>query len=241
VKWIGKATACGFAMIVTAAAFSQAPDAISPSADAPPHQKVHLSAQAIQAIFLKGQMLWMQKAAESAKDTTCLISLWYGSDGIIQAVQLVNASGFPLVDQACLQAAIGQKVEAIPADRESGGRTYFPIHWIFDREHVDRARPRVVIDPSIPQLPSGGAMNPLPAYPADALAQRAHGICKKHIAVTEKGALASIEITQSTGSAALDQACKQAINGSPFVPASHEGQPVEGTTDVAIDWKLPRP
>jgi TonB family protein len=89
-------------------------------------------------------------------------------------------------------------------------------------------------------MPSAGAMNPLPRYPAEALAQRAHGICKMHIAVTEKGAVSSIEITQSTGSAALDEACKEAIYGSPIMPATNEGQPVSGTTDVAIDWRLPR-
>src|SRR5271167_4655532 len=117
VKWICQAgTYCFATILISASAMAQAPNATppsdtvgrSPSAEAPP-EKVHLSAQAIQAIFLKGQMLWMQKAAGSTKDTVCLISLWYASDGTIQAVQLVRASGFPLVDQACLQAAIGQK------------------------------------------------------------------------------------------------------------------------------------
>jgi TonB family protein len=234
-------------MTVGTAVFAQAPESMppsdtvekSPNAEAP-RQKVHLSDQAIQAIFLKGQMLWMAKAAGSAKSTTCLTSLWYGSDGTIHAVQLVKATGFPLIDQACLQAAIGQKVEVIPAGLVNRGRTFFTIHWIFDRTYVEPSPPRTEIDPSIPRLPSGGAMNPLPTYPAEALAERAHGICKMHIMVTEKGAVASIEITQSTGSAALDEACKEAIHGSPFVPATSGGQPVSGTTDVAIDWRLPR-
>ncbi len=246
-KWNYRAGACCLAGVVSASAGAQAPDATapsdtlgtSPSAEVP-RQKIHLSAQAIDAILLKGQLLAMQKAAGSATETSCLISLWYGSDGTIHAVQLVKASGFPLVDQACLQAAIGRKVESIPADRENGGRTYFPIHWLFDHEPVSPSQPRIDSDPSIPRLPSGGAMNPLPPYPAEALAQRAHGICRMHVAVTEKGAVSSIEITQSTGSAALDEACKQAIYGSPIMPATNEGQAVSGTTDVAIDWRLPR-
>ena len=246
VKWNCKAGACCLAIMVSAPAVAQAPDATPPSdtvGTSPSEvlrQKIHLSAQAIDAILLKGQLLAMQKAAGSATETTCLISLWYASDGTIHAVQLVKASGFPLVDQACLQAAIGQRVESIPADRENGGRTYFPIHWFFDHEQVSPSQlPRIHSDPSIPRLPSGGAMNPLPRYPAEALAQRAHGICKMHIAVNEKGAVSSIEITQSTGSAALDEACKEAIYGSPIMPATNEGQPVSGTTDVAIDWRLP--
>jgi TonB family protein len=247
VKWNCNASACCLAVILSASAMAQAPDETppsegvgrTPSAEGP-RQRTHLSAQAILAILLKGQLLAIQKAAGSATETTCLVSLWYASDRTIYAVQLVKASGFPLIDQACLQAAIGQRVESVPPDRENGGRTYFPIHWVFDREHVRPSQPRIDSDPSIPRLPSGGTMNPLPRYPAEALAQRARGICKMHIAVTEKGAVSSIDITQSTGSAALDEACKEAIYGSSIMPATNEGQPISGTTDVAIDWRLPR-
>jgi TonB family protein len=91
------------------------------------------------------------------------------------------------------------------------------------------------------RLPAGGAMHPLPNYPADALTHRAHGICQMHIAVLASGAVSSIEFRQSTGSEALDQACKEAIYQSPFVPAAEGGQPVSGTTEVAILWRLPRP
>jgi TonB family protein len=248
VKWNCKAGACCLAVVVSASAGAQAPDATAPSdtlGTSPSaevlRQKIHLSAQAIDALLVKGQLLAMQKAAGSATETSCLISLWYGSDGTIHAVQLVKASGFPLVDQACLQAAIGRRVESIPADRENGGQIDFPIHWFFNHEQLNPSQlTRIDRDSSIPRLQSGGAMNPLPPYPAEALAQRAHGICRMHIAVTEKGAVSSIEITQSTGSAALDEACKQAIYGSPIMPATKEGQAVSGTTDVAIDWRLPR-
>jgi TonB family protein len=237
------------ALIVGASASAQS-DAVrsSPNADTP-RQKVRLSPQALQAIFLKGQMLTMQlkgqmltmqKAAGSAKDATCLLSLWYSSDGTIHAVQLVKASGYPSVDQACLQAAIGQRVESTAADHEMGGRTYFPIHWIFGGKDAYPAAPRIESDPSIPRLPSGGAMNPLPPYPEEALAQRAHGICKMHIAVSESGAVSSIEITQRTGSPALDEACTQAIYKTAITPATNEGRPASGTTDVAIDWRLPK-
>jgi len=41
-------------------------------------------------------------------------------------------------------------------------------------------------------------------------------------------------------SAALDEACKDAIHGCAFIPATSEGRPLSGTTDVAIDWCLPR-
>jgi TonB family protein len=205
-----------------------------------PRNKVHFSAQAMQAIYLKGPLLFMQKAAGSAKEATCLLSLWYTGNGSIQAVQLAKTSGFPLIDQACLQAAIGRRLEGL-ADGESGGRTFFPIHWVFDPKEGDvRPQLQIKLDPSIPQLPAG-AMHPLPSYQADALVQHAHGICKMHITVSAAGAVSSIAITQSTGSGSLDEACKEAIYQSAFVPATTGDQPVSGTTDVAIVWRLPRP
>jgi TonB family protein len=164
----------------------------------------------------------------------------FTGDGTIQAAQLAKASGFPLIDQACLQAALGRRFEGLP-EGHSGGWTFFSIHWVFQLkagdvpEHV-----KMKLDPSIPQLPAGGAMHPLPAYPADALAQNAHGICKMHIAVSAAGEVSSIDITQSTGSGSLDEACKEAVYKSAFVPAKNGDEPVSGTTDVAILWRLTR-
>jgi len=80
-----------------------------------------------------------------------------------------------------------------------------------------------------------------PYYPPAALTQRAHGICKMHVTVSAAGDIDSIEITQSTGSKELDQACVDSLYDAPFVPARHDGQPVIGTTDIALDWRLPVP
>jgi len=205
-----------------------------------PRNHVHLSAQALQAVYLKGQELFLQKATGSAKEATCLLSIWYARDGTVQAVQLAKASGFPLVDQACLQATIGRKVEGM-SPGELGGRTFFPIHWVFGPIDKDTGQqPHTKSDPGIPQLPADGGMHPLPKYPADALAQHAHGICKMHVTVSADGRVFSIEITQSTGSEALDQACKEAIYQSRFVAATDGDQRVSGTTEVAIVWRLPR-
>jgi TonB family protein len=240
---IGFVAAVEFAQTVGAMSSidTDPPSGVSAADPDVPRNKVHLSAQALQAIHLKGLMLGMQKAAGSAKVTSCLLSLWYADDGTIQVVQLLKASSFPLIDQACLQAVIGQKVEGMSLG-ESGGRTYFPIHWVFYPKEADIPRqPQIKLDPSIPQLPADSAIHPLPGYPADALAERAHGICKMHITVSAAGTVSAIEITQSTGSGSLDEACKEAIYQSPFVPATHGDQPVSGMTDVAIVWRLPRP
>jgi TonB family protein len=247
----GRRGQCFAMILVGASAFAQTTTGIPPSdtnsstrasaADFEvPRDKVHLSAQALQAIYLKGGVLYMQKAADSAKEATCLLSLWFTGDGTIQAAQLAKASGYPLIDQACLQAALGRRFEGLP-EGHLGGRTFFSIHWLFQLKTDEvPQRVKIKLDPSIPQLPAGGAMHPLPNYPAEALAHGGHGICKMHVAVSADGAASSIEITQSTGSASLDGACKEAIDKSAFVPATDGERPVSGTTDVAILWRLPR-
>jgi TonB family protein len=237
---------CFTVILVSAFAFAHTVEAVpqsdvagNASSAQAPKEKVHLSAQALQAIYLSGVRLGAQKAARSARVTSCMLSLWYSAEGIVRVVQLIKASGLPMVDQACMQGVIGQRLEGtLPG--ESGGRTYFRCYWLFDKEEDVGPRQPAQLDPSIPQLPVDGAIHPLPNYPADALAQRAHGICKMHITVSAAGAVSSIEITQSTGSGSLDEACKEAISKSEFVTAKEGDEPVSGTTDVAILWRLPR-
>ena len=60
------------------------------------------------------------------------------------------------------------------------------------------------------------------------------------MAVSAAGVASSIEMTQSTGSESLDDACKEAIDRSAFVPATDGKEQVSGATDVAILWRLPR-
>jgi TonB family protein len=213
---------------------------VAADGDASPN-KPHFSAQALQAMHLKGQQALMQIDASSHQEVGCLLSLWYSGDGTIQAVQLARASGFTSIDKARLQAVIGRRLEGLPSG-DSGGRRYFPIDWVVrPKQELVVRRAEIKLDPAVPQLPSGGGIHPLPNYPADALTQQAHGICQMHISVLASSAVSSVQITQSTGSDALDQACKDAINRSPFVPATQGDQPVSGATDVAILWRLPRP
>ena len=78
-----------------------------------------------------------------------------------------------------------------------------------------------------------------PAVQNLCLAARAYGICKLHVTVSEAGDVDALEITQSTGSVDLDQACLDAIYDAPFIPARREGKFVSGSTDVVLDWRLP--
>jgi TonB family protein len=208
-----------------------------------PIDHAELTPQLTQRIWLKAFDLGQRKAAGRADRAACLVSLWYNREGTIQAAQLIRTSGFPAIDQACLAAVIGQQLKPpVLLEPERGGWTSLPINWVFTHKADVDAPLRLEPDPAIPALRTGEPMDVgAPYYPPAALAQRAHGICKMHVTVSSAGDIDSIEITQSTGSRELDQACVDALYDAPFVPARLDGRPVVGTTDVALDWRPPVP
>jgi TonB family protein len=204
-------------------------------AGAQPTERPDFGPEVMQSLYLKGDSLGMQNAAGSAQRAECLVSFWYGADGTVRIAQLVRTSGFSKVDQACLQAVIGRQVKPMGT---FGGWTRLAINWVFNRKLDPEAHPRIVPDPAIPTF--GSAMQPLPSYPQAALSERAHGVCKLRVTVSASGRIDALEITQSTKSVELDKACSDTIYGLPVVPATRDGQPVGGTTDVAIVWRLPK-
>jgi TonB family protein len=153
----------------------------------------------------------------------------------------VSVSGHPEIDQACLAAAIGQPLTVPPPlDPENGGWTQIPIVWNFGKRMADDKAQPMEADPAIPALRQGDAMHVVPPYyPEVAVAARAHGICKLHVTVSEAGDVDALDITRSTGSVDLDQACLDAIYDAPFIPGGREGKFVSGTTDIVLDWRLP--
>jgi TonB family protein len=228
---------CALSLLLTGTAVSAAQ---APESEPAPTGHLHLSPDLIQAMYLKGLQLETQKAARVAERADCLLSMWYSSEGYIQAVQLIKSSGNAIIDQACLQVVIGRQLTDLPAfAREHGGWTQFPIHWLFVPTQEEHAPP-VGRDPSIPALARGSAMHLLPPYyPDAALEARAHGICKMHVVVSEAGHVDAVEIMQSTHSEALDKACQGTIRDASFVPAKRNGEAVSGTADVVLDWRLP--
>lgn len=200
-----------------------------------------LSPQLTQAVRLKGLDPTLRKSAGDAKDATCLVSVWYNAEGSILAAQLLTTTGFPAVDQACLGTVMGQPLK-VPEllDPDEGGWTSFPIHWRFVGPTDESKPPRADADTSIPALLASGPVHvTAPYYPDAALISRAHGICKLHVTISADGIVDSIEVSQSTGSVALDRACIDAIYAAPFAPARKDGKPAIGITDIALVWRLP--
>ena len=206
-----------------------------------PDAKPGLTPQLTQSAIQRGLNPALYKAAGGADHAGCLLRVWYNAKGTILAEQILKSSGHPEIDQACLATAIGQPLKASALlDPNDGGWTQLPIVWDFVKRKTIDKTPPMEADPAIPALRTGNAMHVAPPYyPETALLARAHGICKLHVTVSDAGDVDALDITQSTGSVELDQACLDAIYDAPFIPARREGKLVSGTTDVVLDWRLP--
>jgi len=206
-----------------------------------PDAKPALTPQLTQSAMQRGLNPALYKSAGGADHAGCLLRVWYNAKGTILVEQILKSSGHAEIDHACLATAIGQPLKA-PAllDPNDGGWTQLPIVWHFFTRKGIGTPPPMEADPAIPALRDGNAMHVAPPYyPEAALVARAHGICELHVTVSDAGDVDALDITQSTGSMELDQACSDAIYDAPFIPGRREGKFVSGTTDVVLDWRLP--
>jgi TonB family protein len=229
--WIAR---CGIPLIAICC-FAHAQPAWDPDA------KPALTPQLMQSALQRGLNPALYKAAGGADRASCLLRVWYNDKGTILVEQILKSSGHPEIDQACLATAIGQPLKApAPLDPNNGGWTQLPIVWDFVTGKAIGKAPPMEADPAVPALREGNAMHVAPPYyPEAAVAARAHGICKVHVTVSDAGDVDALDITQSTGSVELDQACLDAIYDAPFIPGRQGGKLVGGTADVVLDWRLP--
>jgi TonB family protein len=225
---------CGFALLAIVGS-AQAQPTWDPDA------KPAATPQLIQSALVRGLNPALSKAAGKIDHAGCLLRVWYNAKGTILVEQIIKSSGHPEIDQACLATAVGQPLTVpVPLDPNNGGWTQVPIAWNFGKPTGDSKAQPMEADPAIPALREGEAMHVTPPYyPEAAVAARAHGICKLHVTVSEAGDVDALDITQSTGSVDLDQACLDAIYDAPFTPGRREGKFVSGSTDIVLDWRLP--
>jgi TonB family protein len=65
------------------------------------------------------------------------------------------------------------------------------------------------------------------------------GVCAMHVVVSAGGDAQQVELTRSTGNAALDEACVKAVREAHFTPAHREDRDVVGMTTIWIRCPLP--
>ena len=81
-------------------------------------------------------------------------------------------------------------------------------------------------------------VNPEPPYPATARRRRQEGLVLLAVRVTSQGRASHIELKQSSGFPALDEAAGQAVRGWEFEPARLGALAVESEIEVPVRFKL---
>jgi TonB family protein len=168
----------------------------------------------------------------------CLIRFQVDPDGLIRAKQLTTSTGFDRLDSACLATvANGQMIPATIDGKPVFYWPEMPIVWFQDKPP---ARPN--FDPfSVPKVRKDYQLKIGPDhYPPESREMNQEGDCTVHGFVKQDGAISDINVSRSTGFAALDKACILAIQQAPFVPAQKNGAAVGAFFDINISWRLPR-
>jgi protein TonB len=89
----------------------------------------------------------------------------------------------------------------------------------------------------------GGAnyvRNPQPRYPAVARQQGWEGTTVLRVEIQADGKIGVIQIVQSAGHKALDDAAIEAVRAAQFQPARHNGTPITSWVEVPVTFRLNR-
>ncbi|MHA1569384.1 MAG: energy transducer TonB [Alphaproteobacteria bacterium] len=89
-----------------------------------------------------------------------------------------------------------------------------------------------------PGFSAGSASNPLPRYPLTARRRGQEGRVLLRVRVDAAGRPTTVEVRRGSGHAILDGAAARAVRGWRFEPAMRAGQPVAGTVEVPILFRL---
>jgi TonB family protein len=165
----------------------------------------------------------------------CGIAFYINADGSVSAGQLLQSSGYPRLDIACIESVID--VSMLPATVNGtpvAGWSDFGVVWVLDRAPPPQppleksAVPRIADDY---EFQVGEKF-----YPEAARAKHQRGYCVVHTTIGSSGMALNARVTRSTGSEILDKACLAAVTVARFTPELQNGRPVADSTDIAIYW-----
>ena len=162
------------------------------------------------------------------------------ADGVVRAAQLVFTSGFARLDEASLDTFVGARMIPATIDGEPVNTwANIPIAW--NLAGHGNYRPHRVNDAEIqvPIIQKSYRLKVGPnEYPSQSRATHQEGDCTIRALVDKSGAATEARVSKSTGSATLDQACVQAIQQAPFIPARQDGEASSAAATITISWRL---
>jgi len=92
-----------------------------------------------------------------------------------------------------------------------------------------------------PPRPLEGFRNVEPEYPFSSRQRGEQGVVGVVLSVSEVGQVTAVEIAQSSGYPALDEAVRRVAPRWRYHPATREdGTPIPGTVRTAVHFRLPR-
>jgi TonB family protein len=184
-----------------------------------------------------GEQYYPPDSIRHHEEGKCVVRMEVGASGDVLAEQLLASTGFPRLDSACVLAFLGGHL--LPATlngKPIASWVNIPTTWSFG----SYKRPDNTDFSSIPKIADDYQLESGPEYyPAVALQMKQKGNCVVRTLIDENGISVNVGITKSTGFATLDQACALAIEHAQFTPAKKDGVPIQATTDILLDWKLP--
>jgi TonB family protein len=177
---------------------------------------------------------------KSGEEGLNVVRIEVAADGVVRATQLVSSSGFARLDEASLSAFAGARMIPATIDGEPVSTwANIPVAWNLAGHST--YRPHRVSDAEI-QVPIIAKSYRLKVgpndYPSESRAAHQEGDCVIRAQIDKEGAVIDVRVDKSTGFATLDQACIQAIQRAPFIPAHQNGEAVEAVATINMGWRL---
>ena len=203
---------------------------VEPSTSAPSHTHPRINTKHLWHLDLPIKLM------NQGQSGTCLIRFQVDTDGGIRVAQVVRSTGFPQLDMACVQNILHQTL--LPAT-DHGERVVEWVTWPISMNA--KTPPAGERDTSeVPQIQQFFALKTsLKVYPAAAGEVHPHKDCRVRVWVTPDATLEQLDVTQSTGVAVLDQACRAAVQGAPFTAAIQNGAAIGAWAEITMRWERP--
>jgi TonB family protein len=190
--------------------------------------------------FHIGSDFYPPDSLKAKEEGGCIMSAFIDANGWVLALQVAKSTGIPRLDAACFRAFENGRV--LPATRNgvpTAGWMLFRLIWRLSSPASPTPRAFLEMKPfATPQMSGDAPRVSTLNYPQEALAKHQQGNCLVMAKVAADGKIRSADLLKSAGSVSLDNACISAIVLAQFTPQEQEGVAVEGSTMIALYWRL---
>jgi TonB family protein len=189
--------------------------------------------------LLVGSDYYPPESLQRREEGRCVMSAYVDAEGWVLAVQVLNSTGLPRLDAACIRAFdVGRVMPATVNGVGAAAWSLFTLVWRLEPSG-NSSIPSGVNESATPRM----AKNSVPRvsakyYPAQALAKHEQGSCLMLAKIDAEGEIRATDVLKSSGSPSLDRACINAMVLAQYTPERHDGVPVDSSLALALYWRL---